>query len=224
MNDRFVLTFHGIGPVPDWCPKDEAPFWATEDAFRNCLDRACVARDRFGADILVTFDDGNRSDLAHGAPALAERGLPGAFFPCAGRIGDARYLDADGLRKLRDGGFELGSHGMDHVRWADIDPSRRNDEIRRSKSILSEALGAEIISAALPFGSYGRAVIRDLKAAGYKRVYSSDPGPARPGAFFQYRWSYRADREFDPVRIVREGRGLHRRLLSRGKHFLKARR
>ena len=48
-------------------------------------------------------------------------------------------------------------------------------------------MGAEVIEAACPFGSYDRRVLGELRRAGYRKVYTSDRGPAGRGDWLQPR-------------------------------------
>ena len=49
-------------------------------------------------EILITFDDGNVSDLTIALPELLKNGLRAEFFVCAGRLNDPNYLDEAGIR------------------------------------------------------------------------------------------------------------------------------
>src|SRR5699024_2185059 len=89
----------------------EAPYWVGADRFREIVGLIRAAPRRVG----ITFDDGNASDLAICAPILAREGLGARIFVLAGRIGTPGSLSAADLGRLQEMGFEIGTHGHDHV-------------------------------------------------------------------------------------------------------------
>lgn len=184
MNLKTHLCFHGIGRCVVEREPGEARYWMDEGLFLSVLD------DLQGmADVELSFDDGNRSDIEIVLPALRERGLRATFFPLAGRLDDPVSLSPSALRELRSEGMTVGSHGWDHVPWRGLSKAARRREFVDARSALAEASGAEIATAAFPLGRYERASLRDLKAAGYAVVYSSDRFRARTSAWLQARYS-----------------------------------
>ena len=222
MAQDLILTFHGIGTAPADVPADERPYWIAEDLFRDTIaGLPALARDT-GLSVLVTFDDGNTSDLEIGAEVLREHGLQGMFFPCSGRIGQPGYLSADDIRTLHGAGFGIGSHGVDHIPWRGLPAADLERELGQSKEVLSEVLGVPVTAAALPFGAYDRAALGALARHGYTTVFSSDPGVSRPGPGFRYRWSYRGGAPFDIAAQAAQFRSLGHRLKVGLKHRLKS--
>src|SRR5688572_20028566 len=109
---RFILTFHGLGPVPDRVEGSERSVWVERELYESILDEV-HGRD----DVEITFDDGNISDLEIGVPALAERGMRATFFVLGGRIGAPGYLGAEDVRALAAAGMGIGCHGAEHRSW-----------------------------------------------------------------------------------------------------------
>ena len=67
MRHRIInLTFHGIGEPERALEPGEEQFWLDSDQFQSALDSV-----EGRSDVRITFDDGNASDLEHGAPAAA---------------------------------------------------------------------------------------------------------------------------------------------------------
>jgi peptidoglycan/xylan/chitin deacetylase (PgdA/CDA1 family) len=172
---QFVVNFHGLGAPSRPFEPDEARYWVSAGQYGEVLDRL-IARDP-GGDFTITFDDGNLSDLRIAAPALLARRLSATFFILASKIGAPGYLAAADLRELLRLGFRIGTHGVRHVRWDSVDQATLDDEIDRSRAMLSQAVGAPINAVALPFGGYNRRVLNALEARGLREVYSSDGGP-----------------------------------------------
>jgi peptidoglycan/xylan/chitin deacetylase (PgdA/CDA1 family) len=219
---ELVLTFHGIGPAPARVPEAEWPYWMPEDDFEEFVADAGTKARRLGISLVATFDDGNRSDRYVVAPLLVRHGIRGIFFPCTGRIGDRDYLDAGDIRALDREGFEIGSHGIDHLPWSSLVGDALAREVGHSKATLQNILGHDVGSAAIPFGSYNRRVLAALRAADYARIYSSDTGLSREDRWFRRRWSYRAGRPFDISQMVAISGTVRHRLLSASKGLLKS--
>ncbi len=217
-----ALIFHGVGTPPPHVTATELPYWMQEDAFAAFVAGAGSRAIELGVTLVATIDDGNRSDRAVVAPLLLRHGMRGIFFPCAGRIGQRPYVDAADIRALAQDGFEIGSHGMDHVAWTTLDDAALNREIAGSKARLEEVLGREVHSAALPFGAYNRRVLRAVRAAGYRTVYNSDNGWAGDGAWFRRRWCYRTDVRFDLVELAAISASPRHRLVTAAKAVVKS--
>ncbi|MEE2658178.1 MAG: polysaccharide deacetylase family protein [Candidatus Latescibacterota bacterium] len=68
--------------------------------------------------VVLTFDDGNRSDLELVAPRLAERGFGATFFITNDEriCGDkTNYLKWSEVKELDAAGFEIGNHMIEHA-------------------------------------------------------------------------------------------------------------
>lgn len=185
-----TLNFHGIGtPGPD-IDGSERPYWISTAFFRELADLLASPEARH---ILITFDDGNLSDLEIAAPILAEKGLHARIFVLTGRLQSAGYLAPGHLRELQQMGFTIGSHGVDHVNWAEQSPQDLTHETAQSRAQLQDITSTEVDEAAIPFGSYNKSVLKAIKAAGYSVAWTSDGGNTNPAAFLRPRLSVRSD-------------------------------
>jgi peptidoglycan/xylan/chitin deacetylase (PgdA/CDA1 family) len=205
-----ILNFHGVGMPPPEREGGEANYWITPDFFNEILARV-HRHDR--ARVSITFDDGNKSDLAIGAEALARHKMKASFFILAGRIGDANSLDRSEIRELAAMGHEIGNHGADHVDWTALDETGLERELQEARSMLSQITGSPVTSAAIPLGRYNRRVVTELKRRGYQRFYSSDGGCIRSRMIPLPRTSVRADMSMDDIDQILAGQEpLSRRL------------
>lgn len=187
--NRVIINFHGLGPLPAHVDAGEASVWCSDlglyaDLLAEAREEARAAK----LNCLITFDDGNLSDLEIGMRPLADRGMRSIFFPCAGRIGKAGYLDVNALRELVASGMDIGSHGWSHTDWRRASPSVMRREIGEAKDRIEQAAGVAVASAAIPFGSYDRRVLRDC--APFANVFTSDATLADASARLQPRFSY----------------------------------
>jgi len=219
---QIALTFHGIGVPPDWVPVEEKKYWIPKQVFSEMILRVSKTARAHDIQLTVTFDDGNKSDVSIGAPLLRELGMTGYFFPCAGRLGKAGYLDQKDLETLISDGFEIGSHGMNHLPWATLHGDVLQQEIAGSKAALERAIGRPVRCAALPFGSYNRRALAAARAAGYQQVFSSDPGLVKAGSWFTRRISYHDGMTFDLPELVAKYSRSSRYFLGAAKHLVKA--
>ena len=195
------LTVHGIGPTRRALDPDEDLTWVDVDRFEQVLD-AVVGR----PDVVITFDDGNASDVEIALPRLLERSLTAEFFVLAGLLGEPDRLDAGGVRELAGKGMRVGSHGWAHRDWRRVDDHQMVEEIIDSHRVLGDLTGEPVTRVAIPFGSYDRHVLGALRRGNVTRAYTSDGGRARPDAWLQARTSLRHDLDAVWIHQVLDGR------------------
>lgn len=184
---RPILMYHGIGRV------DEDPFvlFMSPERFAEqmrtlrlvglrgvSLGELGDAAARGGADGLVglTFDDGYRDVLVWAAPVLERWGFTATLFAVSGLLGGEnvwdppprRQLMADAdLRELAGRGWEIGSHSVTHPRLTELDPARLQDEVRTSRSVLTDLMGVDARCFCYPYGAVDAAVVSAVREAGY---------------------------------------------------------
>jgi peptidoglycan/xylan/chitin deacetylase (PgdA/CDA1 family) len=171
-----ILTFHGIGEYSRALRPGEEGVWLSEEVFRSIID---VIRHR--SDVMLTVDDGNRSDASIVMPTLLEYGMKATFFLAAGHLDTPGYISRAAVRNMVQEGMKIGSHGIYHRNWRDLSGEQLSEEVHKSREILEQVTGGPVTEAACPFGAYDRCVIRHLRKARYERVYTSDRGFARRG-------------------------------------------
>ena len=189
MSATFYLNFHGLGDPHAGVDSAERPYWLSLERFNEILAIAAKYRAGLG----ITFDDGNISDLHTAVPALRSAGFQADFFIPTNRIGAPLYLDAADIRALVREGMGVGSHGLAHVRWPDLNESELEAEIAHPLRILSEIVNAPVRTVGVPFGAYDDRVLSSLRRHGVTKAYTSDGGPSRPGAWLVPRNSIRND-------------------------------
>ncbi|MGO9761410.1 MAG: polysaccharide deacetylase family protein [Solirubrobacteraceae bacterium] len=177
MARELTLTFHGLGEPPDSIGAAERNVWVALEWFEAILDAP------LGDGVGLAFDDGNASDVQLALPALTRRNVTARFFPLTGRIDVAGYLSAADIAELSAAGMAIGSHGHDHSDWRRLGDDELREELTSSRQTLTEIVGTDVTEAACPFGSYDRRVLRALRAAGYRRAFTSDGGTDATGAW-----------------------------------------
>ena len=174
-----ALNFHGLGTPHAGIDASEHSFWLSFDAFERILDRmdADPAPGRF----LITFDDGNHSDL-EAAERLQRRGRKGRYYVLAGRIGEPGYLSSDELKSLAAGGAEVGLHGRGHLDWRSTNAPQLADEPVGAPEGIAAATGRPVDEVAIPFGAYDSRVFAWLQQQGFRHILTSDRGTFDPDA------------------------------------------
>jgi peptidoglycan/xylan/chitin deacetylase (PgdA/CDA1 family) len=147
---------------------------------RRVVSLAALAEGRYeeGA-VALTFDDGCDSDATVAGPLLRSLGFPAAFFVNPARVGVEGCASWDQLRELAEGEFAIGSHGLDHALFDDLAPTELERQIAESKREIEDRLGRKVDALSLPGGSGGERARRAARAAGYRLVLGSRPGPVR---------------------------------------------
>jgi peptidoglycan/xylan/chitin deacetylase (PgdA/CDA1 family) len=217
MTEKVVnLTFHGIGTPPHRLEPSEAKVWISRDRFAETLDAAAGR-----SDVRISFDDGNRSDVEIALPALVEKGMTATFFVLAGRLDAPGYVDPDDVRTLIRCGMTVGSHGMHHRDWRRLSDAELDEELGTARTRLADIAAAPVTAASVPFGSYDRRVLARLRRDGhFTRVYTSDGGVARAGAWLQPRTSL-TDEDASSVPRLDASRGRMRAAVPQVKRLVK---
>ncbi|MFQ5738779.1 MAG: polysaccharide deacetylase family protein [Acidobacteriota bacterium] len=124
--------------------------------------------------VILTFDDAYCS-IEPALEYLAQQDLGATIFvPTAycGRSGGwpgagGPVLDWQALRKWSRTGFEVGSHGVDHIDLCRLNSAGTRGQLRQSKEEIQAHLGTRCRALAYPFGSCDRRVL--LQARDYYR-------------------------------------------------------
>lgn len=129
--------------------------------------------------VVLTFDDGF-SDFAENAwPVLTRRGLSATLYVTAGCLGGRSewltaakvrlpMLSGQQLRDLAVDGCEIGAHSMTHPQLDCLPSHSAYAEIRNSKDVLEQELGACVDDFAYPHGYHSRTTKDLVRAAGYR--------------------------------------------------------
>jgi peptidoglycan/xylan/chitin deacetylase (PgdA/CDA1 family) len=172
---------------------------ATPDDLEACLDGRWTGR---RPRLLITFDDGYRSNHDVAAPLLEKHGFRGYFFLPESAIAsdraaaDAAFAVAGGepearmswpeVRDLEARGHRVGCHTRSHVRLADDLPAARlADEITQAGRDMAAKLGHPVEDFCWVGGeewSYGAGAFDEIRRAGYRRVFMTNLYPVLPGS------------------------------------------
>ena len=184
MSRALIVTYHAIEPGP-------APLCVHPDLFRAHVESVLASGARAvtvsglvrelalptGSEPLValTFDDGFASVARNAAPILSSYGLTATVFCVAGHIGgrsdwgsdpagafDSALASADEIAALVSAGFEIGSHGFEHLPVSEASGAALERELAGSREALERLTGTAVRSYAYPYGALPHPEARSL--------------------------------------------------------------
>ncbi|MCX6811392.1 MAG: polysaccharide deacetylase family protein, partial [Candidatus Berkelbacteria bacterium] len=126
--------------------------------------------------VVLTFDDGYKDVVINALPALKEHGFRGVAFIIVDNVGKPGHVTWDDIKKLKDEGWEIGSHSLTHP---DLEVSSKEvaqKQIIDSKKILEDKLKTTIDFFCYPAGKYTETTISLLKSAGYVGAVTTSSG------------------------------------------------
>jgi peptidoglycan/xylan/chitin deacetylase (PgdA/CDA1 family) len=116
--------------------------------------------------VTTSWDDGDRADLKL-ARMLRDRAISGSFYVPILPFSSRPALTHQDLRFLSSDGFEIGAHGVSHVRLAGLKKEQLIREVADCKCILEDIVGKEIGMFCYPQGRFDVDVVRALEDSGY---------------------------------------------------------
>ena len=131
-----------------------------------------------GRYVLLTFDDGNDSDVRVGRE-LSRRGFSGSFAVVPGRVGEARHLDREGVDYLARE-HHLASHTASHLELPRMKSEDLTEELVGSRETITRWTHRPCDVLALPGGAGGGRGVRLGRRHGYRWVATSRPAFNHP--------------------------------------------
>lgn len=192
MNEFRVLMYHGISNATGEASAlgtDDPAYTISSDQFTEQLDYLgttglpvisladCLAsQDAMKPAVVLTFDDGNRSDALTALPMLLARGFSATFYVTTAWIGQRGFLTEHEVRELALAGMEIGSHGHSHRFLDELTETEVAEELATSLSILRRLTGKPVGALGLP-GGRTHPSLREIAAAnGVSSIVTSRPG------------------------------------------------
>ena len=134
--------------------------------------------------VVLTFDDGYRSDWLVAAPILQRIGWPGVLDLCMNAVRPDGDLPAALVHGLVRAGWEIDDHTLTHPDLTTLDAAGLHREIVVSRAVLQALTGQRVSFFCYPSGAYNARVIAVVKAAGFKGALATNEGLATPAHLF----------------------------------------
>jgi peptidoglycan/xylan/chitin deacetylase (PgdA/CDA1 family) len=192
-----ILMYHVIAPPPTgaafpglYVPRDE--FAAQMQALKASgwhavtLDQVQAYYKRgvplgAGKPIVISFDNGYRSQYVNALPVLQRLGWVGdeniqlvGLPPSQGGLSDAQ------VRGLIAAGWELDTQGISHADLIALDAAQLHQEVATARQTLRQRYGVPVNWFCYPSGHYNATVIAEVQAAGFVGSTTVIPGWASP--------------------------------------------
>ncbi|MFA6618256.1 MAG: polysaccharide deacetylase family protein [Candidatus Neomarinimicrobiota bacterium] len=131
---------------------------------------------------VITFDDAYESVYKNAFPLLQELGFTASIFVICNYMGKnntwdftpgkiySRHMDKESILKLHHAGWEIGSHGLDHLVITSMSSEEAMNDLQESKAILEDLVGEDVESFCFPFGNYTKEIVEKAKKAAYKNL------------------------------------------------------
>ena len=150
-----------------------------------CSDGITVGLPGDGSDIVITFDDGDKTIYEYAFPLLKEYGMKALVFLVTDFVDKQNVWDVsitgkravhlawDEIREMHSYGIEFGSHTMTHRNLTRLDPAGMRKELAGSKMTIEEKLGlCRCVS--YPFNRVDRTVLTMTAQCGYEFGFGGD--------------------------------------------------
>lgn len=126
--------------------------------------------------VLITFDDGWKSNYTEIFDYMRGRGLKYNVFLTVGEIGiNPEYMTWEMVREMHDSGVVgFGVHTYTHPSMADLTKVDFHHEVKDADILFEEEMGYKPLDFCYPFGYYSEeSNLRLEKESGYQRIYTS---------------------------------------------------
>ncbi|MFN5416449.1 MAG: polysaccharide deacetylase family protein [Flavobacteriia bacterium] len=167
-SSRYILNFHSVY-------NDEISFHSDNvySIHQGKLVEIFKFISKNNIDVDITFDDGHLSDYGIVIPVLKEFKLNAVFFVIGKEI-DVNFEKRNQTKLIYQEGYEIGSHGFNHIDLRKLSDFELDLEIRDSKTLIEDTIKNTISSFSIPMGLYDKRVVEKIKSHGFHRIYTTD--------------------------------------------------
>lgn len=123
--------------------------------------------------LVLTFDDGHQSNAILALPILLEFGFKAHFFITSGWIETPFHLTSHQIQTLCAKGMQIGSHGVTHRYFNEMNVETAQEELQMSRDTLQAIVQKPVTSFSAPGGRITPAAIEIGKSLGYSIFFTS---------------------------------------------------
>ncbi|HYO06623.1 MAG TPA: polysaccharide deacetylase family protein [Phototrophicaceae bacterium] len=158
---------------------------------------------------IITLDDGEKGQIEYAKPILDKYGFPATFFIICNYVsegneeGDNAHMSWSDILLLQSGGYEIGSHTMNHDDLDELSEEQAEKEVVDSKKCLENNGVKKVRAFSYPFnGGYENEAIVSKVAENYEIARTAtDPLAFLDAGYDKYAimgWSHDSEREEYP--------------------------
>jgi len=129
--------------------------------------------------VVVSFDDGYRSDVGVALPVLKRHGWPGVLNLKVGNL-KPDDLRPRGVRRLIAAGWEIDAHTFTHPDLTTVGAAQLQHEVAGSRRAIRRMFHVPVDFFCYPAGRYDATVIAAVRRAGFLGATTTNYGLARP--------------------------------------------
>lgn len=171
-----ILTYHSLDPSGSVISIAPGTFRGHMEALKEAgIPVVALSKiQQTPGGVAITFDDGFRNFLDHGAGVLEEFRYPATVFVVSGYCGRKNewpsqpagpiprleLMDWDELRQISGAGIELGAHSVTHPFLSALPEATAEREMRDCRAEMEERIGRPVEAFAYPYGKSSPAVRR----------------------------------------------------------------
>ena len=185
-----ILMYHAISPAPAGTPYpdlfvpqrefEQQMSWLADSGYHAVTLDEVFAAWHDGEPItenpiVVSFDDGLRSQHVGAFPAMERLGWPGVLNLKVESV-EQGELTEEMVADLVEAGWEVDSHTFTHPDVTSLDAESLRHELEGSRRELARRFGEPVNFFAYPAGRYDREAIEAVEEAGYLGAMTTDPG------------------------------------------------
>jgi peptidoglycan/xylan/chitin deacetylase (PgdA/CDA1 family) len=194
-----ILMYHVINQPPAGAPfpglyVESSEFAAQMQALANAGYHA-ITQDQMwaywkrgvalpaGKPIVVSFDNGYRSQFTNALPVLRRLGWVGdENIQLTGLPPSQGGLSESQVKGLVAAGWELDTQGVSHADLIALNATQLAEQVAGSRKVIQRRYGVPVNWFCYPSGHYDATVIAAVKAAGYTGATTVAPGWAGPAS------------------------------------------
>jgi peptidoglycan/xylan/chitin deacetylase (PgdA/CDA1 family) len=133
--------------------------------------------------IVLTFDDGYRSDVGVALPVLKQVRWPGVLNLALKNL-SPRGLRPSGVRRLLGAAWEVDAHSLTHPDLTTVSAAQLVHEVAGSRAEIRHLFHVPVDFFCYPAGRYDASVIAEVRRAGFLGATTTNNGLARPADLY----------------------------------------
>jgi peptidoglycan/xylan/chitin deacetylase (PgdA/CDA1 family) len=148
--------------------------WLMEEGYQTVLLREILKNPNLKKSVVITFDDGDRSNFSAALPLLVERKMKAEFFITTNRIDrQPGAVTGEQVRELFAAGMSVQSHSVTHRYLSDLNHEDIYNELLESKLSLERLTNSKVFALSLPGGRGSDEVVKIARDIGYEAICTS---------------------------------------------------